>query len=115
MENKVPDEDFVMILITSLPESWDQYTSVYLGCINTSLNDVAYSTRESLEFSRYDWILDSATTSHISNTREALTEYTPLHDATIHGLGSHPITVHASHAFNMFENQHPCSKGLLIQ
>jgi hypothetical protein len=25
MENKVPDEDFVMILITSLPESWDQY------------------------------------------------------------------------------------------
>jgi gag-polypeptide of LTR copia-type/Zinc knuckle len=31
MENKVPDEDFVMILITSLPESWDQYTSTYLG------------------------------------------------------------------------------------
>jgi gag-polypeptide of LTR copia-type len=31
MENKVPDEDFVMILITSLPESWDQYTSAYLG------------------------------------------------------------------------------------
>ena len=31
MENKVPDEDFVMILITSLPENWDQYTSAYLG------------------------------------------------------------------------------------
>ncbi|KAF8220862.1 hypothetical protein L208DRAFT_1076403, partial [Tricholoma matsutake] len=31
MENKVPDEDFVMILITSLPESWDQYTSAHLG------------------------------------------------------------------------------------
>ena len=31
MDNKVPDEDFVMILITSLPESWDQYTSAYLG------------------------------------------------------------------------------------
>ena len=31
MENKVSDEDFVMILITSLPESWDQYTSAYLG------------------------------------------------------------------------------------
>ena len=31
MENKVTDEDFVMILITSLPESWDQYTSAYLG------------------------------------------------------------------------------------
>ena len=23
---KVLDEDFVMILVTSLPESWDQYT-----------------------------------------------------------------------------------------
>ena len=31
MENKVSDEDFAMILITSLPESWDNYTSSYLG------------------------------------------------------------------------------------
>ena len=31
MDNKVSDEDFVMILITSLPESWDTYTSSYLG------------------------------------------------------------------------------------
>ena len=30
MENKVTDKDFVMILITSLPKSWDQYTSTYL-------------------------------------------------------------------------------------
>jgi len=31
MNNLVSDEDFVMILITSLPESWDNYTSSYLG------------------------------------------------------------------------------------
>ena len=31
MDNKVTNEDFVMILITSLPESWDNYTSSYLG------------------------------------------------------------------------------------
>lgn len=31
MDNKVTDKDFVMILITSLPESWDNYTSSYLG------------------------------------------------------------------------------------
>jgi len=31
MDNKVNDEDFVMILLTSLPESWDVYTSTYLG------------------------------------------------------------------------------------
>lgn len=30
MGNLVSDEDFVMILITSLPESWDNYTSSYL-------------------------------------------------------------------------------------
>ena len=31
MGSPVPDEDFVMILVTSLPESWDNYTSAYLG------------------------------------------------------------------------------------
>ena len=31
MDNKIAGEDFVMFLITSLPESWDNYTSSYLG------------------------------------------------------------------------------------
>src|SRR6202522_967132 len=31
MESLITDEDFVMILITSVPESWDNYTSAYLG------------------------------------------------------------------------------------
>ena len=31
MDNKVTDEDFVIILITLLLESWDSYTSSYLG------------------------------------------------------------------------------------
>ena len=31
MSSLVLDKDFVMILITSLPESWDNYTSSYLG------------------------------------------------------------------------------------
>ena len=31
MGSIVPDEDFMMILITSLPEAWDNYTSAYLG------------------------------------------------------------------------------------
>ena len=31
METMVSDADFVMILITSLPESWDNYASLYLG------------------------------------------------------------------------------------
>lgn len=31
MDNLVSDEDWTMVLITSLPESWDNYTSSYLG------------------------------------------------------------------------------------
>ena len=31
MGSILSDEDFVMILITSLPEAWDNYTSAYLG------------------------------------------------------------------------------------
>ena len=31
MGSPVADEYFVMILITSLPESWDNYTLAYLG------------------------------------------------------------------------------------
>jgi hypothetical protein len=31
MGNVVSDEDFVMILISSLPESWDVFTTSYLG------------------------------------------------------------------------------------
>src|SRR5271168_1544274 len=36
MGSIVPDEDFVMILITSLLEAWDNYTSAYLGATNRS-------------------------------------------------------------------------------
>ena len=31
MNSLVLDEDFIMILIISLPESWDNYTLSYLG------------------------------------------------------------------------------------
>lgn len=31
MSNVVTDEDFAMVIITSLPESWDGYTSAYFG------------------------------------------------------------------------------------
>jgi hypothetical protein len=31
MGSMVSDEDFTMILVSSLPESWDLYTSAYLG------------------------------------------------------------------------------------
>ena len=194
MESKVSDEDFVMILITSLPESWDNYTSSYLAssgnlptlksheliailleeyrrregrsgteasaggvslqaqgnsakgrgndnsqkeCFNckkpghiakdcwakgggregqgpkgrrgpnrkhrsnqaadntnNDLNDTSYmaSAGKSREFSKYDWILDSGSTSHICTAREAFNDYTPLQNSTIQGLGSSLVT-----------------------
>ncbi|KAJ2915280.1 hypothetical protein MD484_g5123, partial [Candolleomyces efflorescens] len=36
MSNIVSDEDFVMIVISSLPESWDVFTTSYLGAHSTS-------------------------------------------------------------------------------
>ena len=41
-------------------------------------------------FSHYDWILDSATTSHICSSRDAFINYSALDDAPIQGLGSTP-------------------------
>jgi hypothetical protein len=37
MDNKVNNKDFVMILLTSLPETWDMYTSAYLGSSGNKL------------------------------------------------------------------------------
>ena len=33
MNNLISDKYFLMILITSLPESWDNYMSSYLGSL----------------------------------------------------------------------------------
>jgi transposase InsO family protein len=45
------------------------------------------------QISQYDWILDSATTSHICAIRDAFIDYIPLKDSTIKGLGD-PVTAH---------------------
>ena len=37
MRSPVPDEDFIMILITLLPEAWDNYTLAYLGSSGNKL------------------------------------------------------------------------------
>ena len=38
MNSLVSDEDFVTILITSLPESWDQFTTAYLGATGNKMS-----------------------------------------------------------------------------
>jgi len=35
----------------------------------------------------YDWLVDSATTSHICNQHEAFNPYTPIEDISIGGVG----------------------------
>lgn len=185
MDNLVSDEDFLMILVTSLPESWDTYTSSFLGSsgnkptlkshelvamlleedrrrrgkagesgnvtlqargqnksghaksggdtatecydchkkghmakdcwskgggregqgpkgrrgpnrghrsnqaseTNDALADTSYMAMETHEFSKYDWLLDSGTTSHICNNREAFQDYTPITNVDVKGIG----------------------------
>ena len=53
----------------------------------------SHSHNNSHEISQYDWILDSATTSHICAMCDAFIDYIPLKDSTIKGLGN-PVTAH---------------------
>ena len=187
MGSLVSDEDFVMILLTSLPESWDNYTTSLFGSsgnkpntkshelvallleedrrrkarngessatvlqvkakgksradnpnkdkecfnchkrghvstdcwskgggkegqgprgrkgpkrgnranqaeeVNSNLNDCAYMashSNNSREISKFDWLLDSGTTSHICTIRDAFTEFYPVQGASVKGLGA---------------------------
>ena len=42
----------------------------------------------------YDWLADSATTSHVSNSHEAFTKFTPLTATTVTGIGNLSTTAH---------------------
>jgi hypothetical protein len=68
--------------------NWNR-TNQATNDINDSLSDIAYFSN-TRTFSAYDWVLDSATTSHISNDRNIFAEYTKLQDATVQGLGEIP-------------------------
>ena len=37
MGSLISDEDFTMILLTSLPDLWDMYTTSYLGAMGNKL------------------------------------------------------------------------------
>ena len=179
MENLVTDKDFVMILIMSLPDSWDKFTGSFFGytgnkpmigsyklilvlldedqrrkaqskeslgtallskgkdkqgankdkecyncekkghilldCwakgggkkdqgpkgrkgagkrnkanqveeVNLSLKNACYMARNSCEISKYNWLLNSGTTSHICTICEAFTEFSPIEEM-INGVG----------------------------
>ena len=58
--------------------------------INDSL-DIAYMTTSSSD-GRNTWVLDSATTSHISNNRRTFTDYQVLTNATVKGIGKEPAS-----------------------
>ena len=61
--------------------------------INSSLNDACYMAGNSQEISKYDWILDSGTTSHICTIQEAFTEFYPVEEI-LNGVGEKgtPVT-----------------------
>ena len=62
-------------------------------CTYINNNVVAY-TAGNEDRSLYDWIVDSASTSHICNKRDVFTEYIPTHDQVpIYGVGN--IATHA--------------------
>ena len=57
----------------------------------------------------YDWLADSATTSHITHQREAFINYTPLGNISITGVGGKKAVI-AGHGtvelVSIYNNQH---------
>ena len=45
MENEISEEDFAMILISSLPESWDGFTSSYFGSVGSKKDETLKATQ----------------------------------------------------------------------
>ena len=43
--------------------------------VNSSLNNACFMARNPRESSKYDWLLNSCTTSHVCAIREAFTEF----------------------------------------
>ena len=56
--------------------------------VNNSLNDVAYMAGGQTLDSKHFWYLDSGTTSHICNNREAYTKFIQTDPVPIRGIGS---------------------------
>ena len=61
---------------------------------NNSINDVSYNAHPTTNSvsTKYDWLLDSGTTSHICTVREAFIDYQPLVNSKVRGIGSQPAT-----------------------
>ena len=53
--------------------------------VNSNLNDACYMAGNSREISKFDWLLDSGTTSHICTIREAFTNFHPIEE-TLNGV-----------------------------
>ena len=48
--------------------------------VKSDLNDTCYMAGNSQEISKYNWLLDSGTTSHICIIQEAFTEFRPIEE-----------------------------------
>jgi hypothetical protein len=60
---------------------------------NFDQNDVSNSASNDEQVLYYDWLADSATTSHICNKRKAFMVYTPIENLSIAGVGQ--LKMHA--------------------
>ena len=53
---------------------------------NTKYCEASYMARISKEISKYDWLLDSGTTSHVCTIQEAFIEFHPVNEI-LNGVG----------------------------
>jgi hypothetical protein len=64
MSSLASDQEFLIVLITSLPESWDQFTSVYLAANNGKLTTMAATNSGSIPSSSSETASSITVDSH---------------------------------------------------
>jgi hypothetical protein len=72
----------------------DQPTgTIVLSDLENNFDSTACNSEKSNEtLDVYEWLADSATTSHVANKREVFTEYTPQSHATVGGVGNTKVS-----------------------
>jgi len=85
VETPSKDDNELIDFLTDDEEDMKEFYKTYQWVYNSNENDKSTSL--------YDWLADSATTSHIANRHEFFTKYKPQSSASVSGVGNTKVVV----------------------
>jgi hypothetical protein len=84
-ERSKNNDDELIDFLTDDEEDMKEFCNTYRGVCDSYANDKRVSL--------YEWLADSATTSHVANRHEFFTEYMLQSGASVSGVGNTTIRV----------------------